>query len=54
MTIFLSLLVCVVGLLVYALSNNAKVMELGRIAYAMGLLAFLLQVPAHLVSLVGR
>jgi SpoU rRNA methylase family enzyme len=54
MIIFLSLLVCVIGLLVYALSSNGKVAEMGRIAYAMGLLAFLLQVPAHLVSLLGR
>lgn len=43
MVIFLSLLVCVIGLLVYALSTNAKVGEIGRIAFAVGLLAFLLQ-----------
>ena len=44
MLIFLSLLVSIIGCLVYALSNNAKVAELGRIAFACGLLAFLLVV----------
>lgn len=43
MVILLSLLVCVIGLLVYALSANAKVAELGRIGFAFGLLAFLIQ-----------
>jgi len=47
MAIYLSLLVSVIGLVVYALSNNPKVMELGRIAFAFGLLAFLL--TYHLV-----
>ena len=42
MIIFLSLLVALVGVLVYALSANAKVAEIGRLAYAVGLLAFLL------------
>jgi Na+/phosphate symporter len=44
MVIYLSLLVCVVGALVYALSANPKLVEIGRIAFAFGLLAFLLQV----------
>lgn len=30
------------GLLAYALSSNGKIVELGRIAFAMGLLATLL------------
>lgn len=42
MTIYLSLLVALIGLLVYALSTNPKVAELGRISYFAGLLAFLL------------
>lgn len=36
------LLVAVIGLLVYALSTNAKVAELGRIAFFAGLLAALI------------
>lgn len=34
--------VTVVGALVYGLSNNGKVSELGRLAFACGLLALLL------------
>lgn len=51
MVIWLSLLVAVLGAFVYALSSNAKLAELGRISFAMGLLAFLLQLPAHMVNL---
>lgn len=52
MIVGLSLLVCIIGLLVYVLSGNPKVSEMGRIAFAMGLLAFLLQVR-EVVSLLG-
>lgn len=52
MIIGLSLLVAVVGVLIYALSGNPKVAEMGRIAFAMGLLAFLLQ-AREVVSLLG-
>lgn len=44
MVILLSLLVCIFGLLVYALSTNPKVAEIGRISYFAGLLVFLFQV----------
>jgi len=50
MTIWISLLVCVIGALVYALSTNGKVSEMGRIAFGFGLLAFLLQ-ASQMVSL---
>ena len=53
MTVWLSLLIAIIGLLVYALSANPKVAELGRISYFAGLLAFLLQ-AAQLVSLLPR
>jgi Na+/phosphate symporter len=43
MLIFLSLLVCVAGLLVYALASNPKVVELGRLSFFAGLLTFLFQ-----------
>lgn len=52
MIVGLSLLVCIVGLLVYVLSANPKVSEMGRIAFAMGLLVFLLQVR-EVVNLLG-
>jgi len=50
MVVFLSLLIAIIGLLVYFVSSKPKVAELGRIAYAMGLLAFLLQVSEKIVS----
>ena len=53
MTVFLSLLVCIIGLLVYILAANPKAAELGRIAYFAGLLAFLLQVSPQLINLLG-
>lgn len=43
MIVYLSLLVCVLGALLYALSASPKVCELGRLAFACGLLAFLLR-----------
>jgi Na+/phosphate symporter len=42
MTIYLSLLVSLVGLVVYAISTNPKAVEIGRIMFAFGLLVFLL------------
>lgn len=42
MVIYLSLLVAIVGVLMYVLSTNAKLAEVGRISYFAGLLAFLL------------
>lgn len=44
MVILLSLLVALIGLLVYAFAANPKLSEVGRISYFAGLLAFLLQV----------
>lgn len=53
MIVYLSLLAAIVGVLAYALSNNAKVQELGRIAWGMGLLAFLLQ-SSRLIDLISK
>lgn len=50
MIVYLSLLVCVIGALMYALSANPKLVELGRISYFAGLLAFLIRVT-EIVSL---
>ncbi len=41
MIIYLSLLVALVGVLMYALCVNTKLQEIGRLAFACGLLAFL-------------
>jgi len=50
MVIYLSLLVAVVGVLMYALCVNAKLAEIGRLGFFAGLLVFLLQAVPHLVS----
>lgn len=52
MIIYLSLLVCIVGLLMYALCVNPKLAEIGRLAYACGLLAFLLETVPKLVGVI--
>jgi hypothetical protein len=46
MVIYLSLLVALVGVLMYALSANPKLQEIGRVSYFAGLLAFLLMVAS--------
>lgn len=50
MTIYLSLLVALIGILMYALCTNPKLQEIGRISYFAGLLAFLLVIAgAHVL-----
>jgi hypothetical protein len=51
MYIYLSLLVAIVGALVYALSANPKVQELGRIACFCGLFVFLLRLSPTALKL---
>lgn len=49
MVIYFTLLVALVGVLMYALCVNGKLVEIGKIMFWTGLLAFLLQAPnAHL------
>lgn len=51
---YLSFLVSLAGLLIYVLaSTNAKVMEVGRLMFATGLLAFLLETGTHLALRIG-
>lgn len=49
--ILLPLLVCIIGLLVYALAANPKVQELGRLAYGCGLLVTLFALAGHVLRL---
>jgi Na+/phosphate symporter len=42
MVIYLSLLVALIGVLVYAFSVNPKLQEIGRLSFFAGLLAFLI------------
>jgi hypothetical protein len=53
MTIFLSLLIAIIGALVYALAGNPKLAELGRLSFAVGLLAFLLKISDPLIHILG-
>jgi len=54
MIIYLSLLVAVVGVLMYALCTNPKLAEIGRLAFFAGLLAFLLQLSPEMLKLIGK
>ena len=49
-SIFLSLLVAVVGVLMYILVANPKLGEIGRLAFFAGLFVFLLQWGPHLIG----
>ena len=50
MTIYVSLMVALVGILMYALSTNPKLGEIGRILFFAGTLVFLLQGVPQVVS----
>lgn len=53
MIIVLPLLIAIVGVLVYFASNNAKAQEVGRLMFAVGLLAFLLR-GGEAIALLGK
>lgn len=50
-TIIVPLLVALIGLVTYALATNAKIAEIGRLAYACGLLVTLFEIATHVVKL---
>ena len=55
MLIYFSLLVCLVGLIIYlATKNNAKVEEVGRLMFACGMLAFLFGFSLNAVHLFNK
>ena len=51
MIVYISLLVCVIGLVIYFIATKGEVKEAGRLAYFAGLLAFLLQLSPKMVDL---
>ena len=51
MNIYLSLLVAVIGGLLYFIASNPRLEECGRIGFWTGLLAFLLAFGSHTASL---
>lgn len=54
MIILIPLLVAILGVLLYALAVNPKLQEIGRIAYAFGLLVVLWNVGAKWATLFAR
>jgi hypothetical protein len=53
MIIFFSLLVSVVGLLIYVLATQPKVVEIGRMMFWTGLLVFMFH-SAGAVAVIGK
>jgi hypothetical protein len=51
MIIVLPLLVSLIGLLMYVLATNGKLVEIGRIMFWVGLLVFLLHVEPTTLSI---
>jgi uncharacterized membrane protein len=51
MIIGLTLLVAIVGVLMYALCTNAKLQEIGRLMFFAGLLAFLIGAAPEVIRL---
>jgi Na+/phosphate symporter len=51
MTTYIPLLIAIVGALLYALSTNAKVQEMGRLGFFAGLFVTLLQLQGHVIKL---
>ena len=54
MIIYLSLLISLAGVLLYALAANPKLAEIGRMMFWVGLLAFLLVLPGHGITVATR
>jgi hypothetical protein len=53
MIVLLSLLICLIGLLMYALAANPKLVQIGLDMFWVGLLAFLLQ-DAAVINILHR
>ncbi len=51
MTAYIPVIVAIIGLLLYVLSNHGKAAEAGRLAYFAGLLVFVLSLAERTVSL---
>lgn len=54
MIIYLSLLVAIIGVLMYGMATSPKVQEIGRIMFGCGLLAFLLTAVTSISTLSGK
>jgi hypothetical protein len=49
-SLFLSLAICVIGLIVYIISTNAKIAEVGRLSFFAGLFVFLMQFGPYIIG----
>ena len=54
MSIYLSLIVAVAGVVMYFIASNSKVQEIGRIAYHAGLFVFLLQLAPQIIAIFSK
>lgn len=55
MTAYVSLIVCIIGLLMYLLATqNKKIESLGIVTYGVGLWVFLIQLSPEVIHLFGR
>jgi Na+/phosphate symporter len=54
MLIYLTLLVALIGVLMFALCVNPKLSEIGRIMFGCGLLAFLLEVSHGAFGIIAK
>ena len=54
MTIYISLLVALVGLVIYLASNNPKVSEAGRVLFMVGSFVFLFHLGSQTTKFLGE
>lgn len=54
MSIFLSLLIALIGLLMYGFSANPKLVRIGEIMFGCGLFVFLLRFGMEAVNALGK
>ena len=54
MIIWIPTLVCLAGVLMYALCANPKLVVIGLHMFWVGLFVTLLQLPAHAVNILGK
>ena len=54
MTIYISLLIALVGLVIYLASNNPKVAEVGRVLFMVGSFVFLFHLGSQTTKFLGE
>lgn len=51
MTAYIPMLLAIIGLLVYAIATNAKLVEIGRLTFAIGLLVLTFELAKRTIHL---